>query len=158
MNAPCDDNKKALSRAVFWLSKKGYSEQEIYLKLLAKEFSPQSAAYAVSRLLEIHVLDDQAYGQSLAAHYYNRGYGRARVRQVLLQHKIPRELIDEITREQPDFSSEIRAFLQKKLSNTDLADRKSVSRAVNALLRRGFSYADISPILHEFREDENFFE
>ena len=147
--------RAALKKAANILSRKSYSKQELYDKLIKKDIVDADAAFAIAKMSELHALDDMAYGQMLARNYFGRGYGASRVRQVLIRHKIDRDLIDEILSDPRESTSEIEAFIKSKLKGISSPDRKDFNRIANALIRRGFSWNEISPIIQRFSRLED---
>ncbi len=90
------------------------------------------------------LIDDLSYAGALARRLYEANrYGISRIRQELYRRGIDKEYIriaiDELERDDVAVISEIlKQRYSDKLSDAD--DRK---KTVNALLRRGFAYADI---------------
>ena len=132
----------ARARAVRIISVTGISEQELLHRLVQKGETPEDAAAAVAWLRELCLLDDAQTARQLVQSAVRKGWGEARVRQLLYEKRIPRELWDEaLTLIPDDRSEEIDCFLQKKLGADP--DEKQCRQAAAALARRGFDWQQI---------------
>ena len=130
----------------------GTPERELEKRLLQKGMLPSDAADAVAWLKEHRFLDDAATAAQLVDSAVRKGYGRARVKNILYEKGIPKELWDEALEEFGETDGAIDAFLRKKLSGRTL-DQKTIKKAVDALIRRGHSYHDIQEGLRRFEAD-----
>ena len=142
----------ARERAVRILTASAVSERELEKRLLQKGMLPSDAADAVVWLKEHRFLDDAATAAQLVDSAVRKGYGRARVKNILYEKGIPKELWDEALEEFGETDGAIDAFLRKKLSGRTL-DQKTIKKAVDALIRRGHSYHDIQEGLRRFEAD-----
>ncbi len=154
---PVDSAEKALRRAALMLSRRTYSKQELFDKLLQKGCSVSDAENAVLRLCELNVLDDVSYALRIREDYFARGYGLYRVRQELKKRKIARETIDELLSETPDPDEKIRDLILQKLRGypPDLRTRKRIS---DFLIRRGYSYDEIAPAMRRLFPEDDFYD
>ena len=75
----------------------------------------------------------------------------ARAKQALYEKRIPKDLWEEALADYPDMTDAITAYLQSHLQ--DLRDQKQQKKAVDALLRRGHSYSQISRALRRLDLD-----
>jgi regulatory protein len=150
-----DSAEKALRRAAYMLSRRSYSRQELYDKLLAKEVSGKDAAFCVKRLTELNVLDDEAYAKAVADNYSGRGYGIFRVRQELKKRGIADETVDELLDAPPDPEEKICALIREKLRGK-MPDRKELKRLNDYLSRRGFSYGEIASAFRKLLSVDEF--
>ncbi|MBR4131653.1 MAG: RecX family transcriptional regulator, partial [Oscillospiraceae bacterium] len=85
-----------------------------------------------------------------------RGYGARRIRQMLYEKKVPRELWDEALAAVPSPEEPIDGYLRANL--TDAEDPKQRKRAADALLRRGFEWNDIKSGLRRFGSEADALE
>lgn len=132
----------ARARAVRIISVTGVSEQELLRRLTQKGEAPEDAEAAVAWLRELRLLDDAQTARQLVQSAVRKGYGAARIRQLLYEKRIPAEFREAALALIPDDrSDEIDSFLQKKLG-TD-ADEKKRRQAAAALARRGFDWQQI---------------
>ena len=150
-----DSAEKALRRAGYILSRRSYSKQELFDKLCEKGESESDAAYAVARLAELSVLNDEAYARAILENYSARGYGIHRVRQELVKRGIPRDMVGDILCDTPDPTDNICTLIKNKLRSKD-PDRKEVKRITDFLARRGYSYDEISPALRKTISKDEF--
>ncbi len=142
----------AKQRAVRIVSAVGVSEKELQKRLIQKGEQEQDAASAVQWLKELHLLDDKQTAEQIVRSAVNRGYGRARVRNLLYEKGIPRQFWDEALSQVPDMDDAIDRFLRQRLDGHEV-DEKLIKKTVDALLRRGHSYGDIQNALQRYRAD-----
>ena len=76
-------------------------------------------------------------------HYAAKGYGRARIREELRRRKLPRELWDAALEELPEQSDTVERLLMQKLRGR-APEGAELRRACAALIRRGFSWEEVS--------------
>lgn len=147
----------AKERAVRIVSAAPVSARELQHRLVQKGEREDHARQAVQWLQELHLLDDRQTAAQIVRTGAARGYGAARVRQMLYEKRIPKELWDEALEQMPDQKDAIDAFLQRRFRGK-IPDRDECRRATDALLRRGHSWNDIRQALNRYAPDEEFFE
>ena len=81
-----------------------------------------------------------------------KGYGRTRVKNILYEKGIPKDLWDEALARIPAMDDAIDRFLAAKLRGRT-ADEKTIKKTIDALLRRGFSYGEIRDALRRYEAD-----
>ena len=108
--------ESAKKRALRLLERRDYSRKELILKLTEKGEPLEDAEAVADRMIELGVISDERYSRMLVRHYAAKGYGTCRIKQELYRHGI----------------------------HTDLWDQKDIKKATDALLRRGFSWSEIS--------------
>ena len=91
----------AKERAVRILSAATVSRAELEHRLRQKGESPENARQAVEWLAGLSLLDDEAAARQIVRSGTAKGYGAARIRQMLYAKHIPRELWDEALAELP---------------------------------------------------------
>lgn len=140
------------AKAAHMASSRMLSKKELAERLTKKGADAEDAESAADWLADLGAVDDAAYAGVIVRHYGAMGYGAGRVRQELQRRGVPRELWDEAMAELPDPAESIRHFIRTKLRNKplDVAMSKKLS---DALLRRGFRWNDIRPILNELGQD-----
>ena len=135
----------AKERAVRILSAATVSRAELEHRLRQKGESPENARQAVEWLAGLSLLDDEAAARQIVRSGTAKGYGAARIRQMLYAKHIPRELWDEALAELPEQDDAIDAFLQKRFRGRQ-PDCTEIRRAADALLRRGYGdYMQLPP-------------
>ena len=139
----------ARERAVRILTASAVSERELEKRLVQKGTLP---ADAVAWLKEHRFLDDAATAAQLVDSAVRKGYGRARVKNILYEKGIPKDLWDEALARIPAMDDAIDRFLAAKLRGRT-ADEKTIKKTIDALLRRGFSYGEIRDALRRYEAD-----
>lgn len=150
------DNKagevSAKMRAVRMISASAVSRKNLEQKLRQKGESPDNAQNAVAWLEELNLLDDRDTARQIVRRGQGKGYGAARIRQMLYEKGIPKELWAEAMEELPEPDEAILAYLDKFLPPN--ADYKAKKKVIDALLRRGHRYGDIQRCLRQ--QDQAF--
>ena len=123
------------------------SKREIRDRLMKKGAGEQEAQETAEWLEELGAVDDAAYAGAIARHYAASGYGSGRIRQEFLKRGISKELWEEALAQLPEPTEAIRQFVCTKMRTGDERERKKIS---DALLRRGFTWSDIRPVLNEW--------
>ena len=144
--------ESARERAVRILTASAVSERELEKRLVQKGVLPSDAADAVAWLKEHRFLDDTATAAQLVDSAVRKGYGRARVKNILYEKGIPKNLWDEALARIPAMDDAIDRFLAAKLRGRT-ADEKTIKKTIDALLRRGFSYGEIRDALRRYEAD-----
>lgn len=139
----------AKNRAVRILSAAAVSKNELEHRLVQKGESHEHAAQAAEWLDSLRLLDDRALAAQLVRSAAAKGYGEARVRQLLYAKRIPREFWEEALAQMPDQSGAIDEFLSKRFRGK-APDRAECRRATDALLRRGHRWQDIKSALERY--------
>lgn len=144
---------KALTRerAVRSIAASALSEKELSRRLVQKGASESDAQETVDWLRELRLLDDAQTARQLALSAAGRGYGASRIKNILYEKGIPRELWDEALADLPAPDGAIDQFLRQRLDGRT-ADDRTVKKAVDALMRRGHSWRDIQAGLRRYRD------
>ena len=145
----------ARNRAVRIISAAPVSRRELQNRLVQKGETEEHAQQAVQWLDELHLLDDEQLAEQIVLSGAARGYGAARIRQMLYEKRIPRELWERALEKLPPQENAIDTFLQRRFRGTK-PDKKELKRATDALLRRGHSWGDIRSALERYVPDEVF--
>lgn len=153
--ALCADGAKAScrDRALRIISQSTVSQRELEHRLVQKGEDPKDASEAVHWLKELKLLDDRQAAQQIVRSGLSRGYGEARIRQMLYEKRIPKSLWDEVLQDLPGQEDAIDAFLQKRFRGA-VPDRAACKRACDALLRRGHRWSDIRRAMERYVPDE----
>ena len=137
-----------LEKAIEYLSYRQMSAKELHDKLVLKGSDDDTAAYCVSRLLDMKLLNDELYAASVARHYAGKGYGAGRIRAELSRRGIDRELWEDAMEALPEPDDKIDRFIASRLSDPE--DRDQVRKISAALYRRGFSWDEIQSALKRY--------
>lgn len=142
----------ARQRAVRIVSTTSVSQKELTRRLIQRGENPEDAQAAVSWLKELGAVDDAAMAHRVVENALARGYGEARIRQILYQKGIPREYWEPAMEHLPDMSQTVDEFLARQFRGLEVLDQKEIKRAADALARRGHSWGDISAGLRRYRD------
>lgn len=147
----------AKERAVRIVAASAVSQRELERRLVRKGESEEHAQEAVQWLSDLRLLDDSAVAAQVVRSGAAKGYGPARIRQMLFEKRVPRELWDEALAALPEQDDAIDEFLRRRFRG-QIPDRAECKRATDALLRRGHSWSDIRRALERYAPDEEFSE
>ena len=143
-----DSQLKATAAAM--VGKRLLSRKEVQDRLIKKGAEAAAAKETAQWLEELGAVDDAAYAGAIARHYAAAGYGALRVKQELQKRGISRELWEDALTELPAPTEAVERFVAAKMRNGDDRERKKIA---DALLRRGFTWNDIRPVLNRWGEE-----
>lgn len=145
----------ARERAVRIVSAATVSKRELEHRLIQKGEREEDALQAVQWLEELKLLDDAQAAQQIVRSGAAKGYGAARIKQMLFEKRIPKEYWDAALELLPPQDDAIDRFLQRRFRGRK-PDRAECKRAADALLRRGHSWSDIRSALERYAPEEDF--
>lgn len=137
----------AKMRAVRIVAASSVSKRDLEHRLIQKGEDPGQAKEAVQWMSGLSLLDDSKTAEQVVARCIAKGYGIARAKQALYEKRIPKEFWDAALAEYPDQTNKIMEFLESHLDKEP--SQKDVKRVIDALLRRGHSYAQIRRAMQE---------
>lgn len=157
MDSLCDTcgEASARERAVRIISAAPVSRRELQSRLVRKGETEEHAQQAVQWLDELRLLDDEQVALQVVRSGAAKGYGAARIRQMLYEKEIPKELWDGALAALPPREEAIDEFLRRRFCGAK-PDQKELKRATDALLRRGHSWSDIRSALERYAPEEEF--
>ena len=128
------------------------SKKELREKLVRKGAGEEEAQDIALWLEELGAVDEEAYAGILVRHYAAAHYGKKRIVQELQRRGIPRELMEEALVQLPEPREAIEGYIAAKYKgrSLDFDERRKLG---NALLRRGFDWHDIRPVLNALGEE-----
>lgn len=141
----------AKMRAVRIISATGVSKRDLERRLVQKGENPEDAKQAVTWLGDMNLLDDSKTAEQIVRSCIGKGYGLARAKQALFEKRIPKSLWEDALADYPEQDEAILSFLKMRLHGK--SDEKAVKKAVDALLRRGHSYADVRRALNQLSSE-----
>ena len=144
--------ESAKKRALRLLEQRDYSRKELIVKLTQKGEPLEDAEAVADRMIELGVINDERYSRMLVRHYAGKGYGTCRIKQELYRHGIHTDLWEEAMEELPSQEEIMDKLLRSKLRSSD-PDQKEIKKATDALLRRGFSWSEVSACKQRVLED-----
>ena len=145
----------AKERAVRIISASSVTKRELFHRLIQKGETEEHAQEAVAWLEELNLLNDRAVAENVVRSGLAKGYGEARIRQMLYEKRVPKALWDEVLADLPEQDNTIDEFLQRRFRGKT-PDRADCKRAADALIRRGHTWSDIKKALGRYvpYEDE----
>lgn len=152
------DTRRALDKAMDYLSLRDHASGELYQKLCRK-FDEHSAAYAVARAGELGLLDDAGFARRRAAELLRKRKSRREILRDLAAKGIDRDTAAEAVEalydtgeegENPELSA-ARALVERQYAAKLAAGKRDQVAA--ALARRGFSHAVIRAVLTDEDDD-----
>ena len=138
-------------KAVSLLTGRLMSTGTLREKLLAKGGTEAQVQEILDWAERIGLLNDEEYAKALVRHYQTKGYGIYKIKDELYRRQVPREYWEEALAGLEEPTDSIRRFLERKL--TDPQDRKQVKKVSDALIRRGFTWSQVSGAIESFRRD-----
>lgn len=149
------NTRRAYNYCVSLLSRREHTEKELRDKLIQKGYSEQSFA-AVEKLSQQGYVSDERFASCYAAELKNlKGYGKRRIEQELRRKGVSRDIIMS-TLEEIDFDDgRILDVIRRKYRHC-FDDEKSRRRAINGLMRLGYSFSEIKDALNKLGESEEF--
>ena len=132
----------AKNRAVRIVSASGVSKKELERRLTQKGETARDAQAAVQWLSDLELLDDGRTAEQLVRSAVRKGYGKARIKQILYEKRIPEADWEDALSQVPEMDDAVDKFLNQRLKGRD-PDQKELKRTIDALLRRGHSWSDI---------------
>ena len=151
----CNDAGSAScrDRALRILSQSTVSEGELRNRLIQKGETAENTEDTLCWLKELRLLDDLQAAKHVVQSCLTKGYGEARIRQMLYEKRIPRGLWQEVLEDLPEQDDAIDRFLQKRFRGRN-PDRAECKRACDALLRRGHKWGDIRKAMERYVPEE----
>lgn len=145
----------AQERAVRIISAATVSKRELEKRLIQKGEREEDAKQAVQWLDDLKLLDDRQAAQQIVRSGAAKGYGAARIKQMLFEKRIPKEYWEEALQLLPPQDDAIDRFLQRRFRGMK-PDKADCKRAADALMRRGHRWSDIRSALERYAPDEEF--
>ncbi len=148
------NNRRALNKASFLLSRRDYAVKELLLKLIP-DFGEDAAQQAVDQLCAAGALDDRKFAQFYASYLSEtkKLAGRALVFE-LTKKGIDRALAQEIAAELSlDPVASALEIVRRKYPDC-LEDERALRRLQGALARRGYGYDEIRSAVQAYREEQ----
>lgn len=138
--------RRAKDKALQYLSLRDYASGELYDKLRLK-FEDEVSAGAVAAMMELGLLNDEAFARHRAKYLIAHNKSRSQVRRHLAEKGVDRLTIDQVVEElyqqqedgpDPEVETALRLIGKSYASKLRTGKRENVLAALN---RRGFSLA-----------------
>lgn len=146
------EKRSAYARAFACISRSMHTQREIKNKLKKHAYTDEAIDYALSRLTELNLINDEAYAKAYVE--TRTGRGRLRLKSELTAKGVEREVIDSVLAEYLDEDEEI-------ISATELARKFYASlgdktKVMRRLLTRGYSYSVIESAVARALSDDDY--
>ena len=149
---------RAKARAVYYLSNGDLSKKSLTQKLKTAGFLEQNVQKAVERMVQLGYVDDYKYALRLAESFKNQNISLLEAKHKMYEKGIPNDVINEaIASYDADPVEQIKNIITKKYS-AKLNTPENVNKVFSALVRKGFSFADVKTALRLYAEDIEFSE
>jgi len=145
----------AKMRAVRIVSASSITKRDLEQRLVHKGETVEQAKEVVQWMSDLNLLDDSRVAEQVVQRCISRGYGLQRAKQALYEKKVPKQYWDAALSDYPDQLEEIVDFLRSRLGEE--YDQRELKRAMDALMRRGHSYAVIRKALNRLKLDQEDF-
>ena len=145
----------AKMRAVRIVSASSVTKRDLEQRLVHKGEDADQATEAVQWMSDLNLLDDSRVAEQVVQRCISRGYGLQRAKQALYEKKVPKQYWDAALADYPDQLERIVDFLRDRLGEE--YDERELKRAIDALMRRGHSYAVIRKALNRLQLDQEEF-
>lgn len=145
------EENKAKQKALRLLEIRDHCERELAGKLMRSGFSREAAQAAAARMVELGLINDETYAQSLADELFRRkGFSPARIEQELAARGVARDTAYEAARGiEGDPLARLGMLLETKYASSYQGTEKDRRRVANALRRLGYSFSDIRRAMEE---------
>lgn len=143
--------RRAFNSALDLLSRRDHTKKELLQKLRQK-YPTEACEAAIEKAADLGFVDETRFAENYAHELYeHKHFGLRRIRTELLQKGIDRETA-EIALEGLDKAAENRIILllRGKYRDALSGDEKARRRAMNGLMRLGYSYGEIREALREY--------
>ncbi|MBR6741376.1 MAG: RecX family transcriptional regulator, partial [Clostridia bacterium] len=109
------DYVRAKSRAVWYLDRSAHTEKGLYDKLVRAGFSKEACAKVIARFIEVGLLDDRRYAETLAERLIETNVSKREALQKMLSKGLPYDLAKAVLEEtEADENTQIRNLIEKK--------------------------------------------
>ncbi len=146
--------QKALDKGLSILSRRLHSASEVRTKLTRAKYTAEQVEHAVSELTRLGYLDDARFAKAKAASAAKyRKHGERRAYVELIKSGVHRETARRASvevYEAHDSMKVARELAAKKLPSLRRLDKATAQRRLTGmLLRRGFNFDEIRPVIEE---------
>ena len=122
-------------------------------RMLREGYDEVFVERAAEKFEQLGAIDDAEYARMFAESRKLRGWGRIRIRGELKSRGVSEELIEDVLCSLEDMSEEIERFVSRRAGGGQL-DRRQADKIAAALVRRGFSWEEIRPVLRRYTDCE----
>jgi regulatory protein len=133
----------AFNFALKRLSFRQLSYQELYEKMIEREYSPEITEQTLNRCQEMNFINDQQMAEYITEIRIEQGKGKLKIQQYLIKRKLKQDLIQSVL-EEAFSDQDLNQLAEKALTlkyQTKKFDRRDQQRAIGFLQRQGFSFS-----------------
>tara|TARA_B100000073_G_scaffold335475_1_gene329144 strand:- start:1269 stop:1715 length:447 start_codon:yes stop_codon:yes gene_type:complete len=137
--------EKVKSYAFWLLGLKDFTEQELKDKIIKKyeKVDLEELEKIIQYLKESGYVNDEEYAKSFIRSKYNQGYGWIRIKGDLVYKKNIKEHLFSEEKNNYDWFELAKEVKTRKYKEKEFSDFKEKQKAMNYLIRRGFSYEEV---------------
>lgn len=140
-------------RAVDLISKNLKTKKQMHDYLKQKGYMPRVINAIISKMEEYRYLNDEVYAEMYINDNLSR-YGKQKIRFNLELRGIEREIIDNILEQAESQEDAVYNLAIKYMRNKE-PTRENFDKMCRHLASKGFSWSDISPVLHRIKEEKS---
>ena len=151
---PLEQNEYYRSKALNYIGFKMRTRAEVERSLKSHECPESLCEEILEFLVEYRYVEDEAYVKSYIVQSRNlQHWSKRDITGRLLQKGVSSDLIETAFAEMPedDEAREARILFEKKLRSMETPDAKKLTAY---MLRKGFSYDIVRPLVREYADDE----
>lgn len=148
-----DEERSAKDKAMSIIARADNTSKQLYDKL-HRYYGHNACALAVSRMEELGLVNDRDYAARCSRDLVNlRGWSLTRVAMELHRRGIDEDIIFDCIESFTEYDPEekLLGLIERKYYKY-LTDDKGIRRAINALMRFGYSYSHIRRALEKYYE------
>lgn len=143
--------RNALQQAIYLLSRRDYSQQELMRRLNLGRYEPEDIEAAVERVSARGYLNDNAFARNLYEQLNRTGrYGIRAIQFKLAQKGLAEAIISEITCDydfEEEYERALRLVAAKFVSSSTGEQKQKIARFLSA---RGFADSTINRVFAQF--------
>jgi regulatory protein len=148
------DPKEARTKAMDYLARREYGQDELVKKLAKAGFDADVAADEVARLTDEGLQSDQRFADSFVQSRINQGKGPVRIRQELKERGLRSALVDEALQEaEQDWYELAREVRVRKFGESLPDDFTEKARQMRFLQYRGFESEQVQVAVRSHGDD-----
>jgi len=142
-------NKKVLHSAVSLLSRREHSQQEIFTKLLKKDFIADDIQPVLEHLMVKNYLSDERFAESVCRYRANKGFGWAYIKNELNQKGVSLDIINQLrNNNEIDWYLQAELAYNKRFGFSPIDNQKEKAKRIRFLQYRGYSYEQIMTVVN----------
>lgn len=156
--SPEEKQQRGENYALYLLGRQDYTCAKLREKICQKhpEADPDKI---INRLIELGYLNDERFAERYVQSLLGQKMGVSKIKQKMYVKGFPRQIIDSVSNmenvQEHDFRSDALALKLRAYGEDPITDQKEKQRAINKLLRKGFSF-DVAKYAVEARVKEEY--